>query len=208
MYWEKNSVSAFLKFKSSQATYPTSNAKSLACDTANVTSTIHALDRHAAAVRQICFSMSLCIIIFVPVCHLLRSGVAAIFGPQSGQTSAHVQSICDAMEVPHVETRWDYRYCYFRCPSTWKKLSKCLLFFRHFEYCSVNVSNERLFSMPYNSEEFILIWLFCEYFQCCLVYVFRIFYESSFLRLVRDDYSVNLYPHPKSLSKVSTNLYA
>ena len=65
------------------------------------------------------------------VCHLLRSGVAALFGPQSGTTSSHVQSICDAMEIPHIETRWDYR-------------------------------------------------------------------------LKRDDYSVNLYPHPTAISKVKT----
>ncbi|XP_068238713.1 glutamate receptor ionotropic, kainate 2-like isoform X2 [Palaemon carinicauda] len=67
------------------------------------------------------------------VCNLLRSGVAAIFGPQSGQTSSHVQSICDALEIPHIETRWDYR-------------------------------------------------------------------------LRRDDYSVNLYPHPSSLSKAYLDL--
>lgn len=36
-------------------------------------------------------------------------GVAAIFGPQSPHTASHVQSICDTMEVPHLETRWDYR---------------------------------------------------------------------------------------------------
>ncbi len=42
---------------------------------------------------------------FIKVCHLLRSGVAALFGPQSGTTSSHVQSICDAMEIPHIETR-------------------------------------------------------------------------------------------------------
>lgn len=57
--------------------------------------------------------MKLCnvvwIINFVPVCHLLRSGVAAIFGPQSAHTASHVQSICDTMEIPHLETRWDYR---------------------------------------------------------------------------------------------------
>ena len=46
---------------------------------------------------------------FSLVCHLLQSGVAAIFGPQSGQTASHVQSICDTMEVPHLETRWDFR---------------------------------------------------------------------------------------------------
>ncbi|KAK0170208.1 hypothetical protein PV328_010796 [Microctonus aethiopoides] len=43
------------------------------------------------------------------VCHLLSTGVAAIFGPQSAQTASHVQSICDTMEIPHLETRWDYR---------------------------------------------------------------------------------------------------
>ncbi|CAH1126003.1 unnamed protein product [Ceutorhynchus assimilis] len=43
------------------------------------------------------------------VCHLLRQGVAAIFGPQSPHTASHVQSICDTMEIPHLETRWDYR---------------------------------------------------------------------------------------------------
>ncbi|KAK0092566.1 hypothetical protein PV326_001143, partial [Microctonus aethiopoides] len=42
-------------------------------------------------------------------CHLLSTGVAAIFGPQSAQTASHVQSICDTMEIPHLETRWDYR---------------------------------------------------------------------------------------------------
>lgn len=45
----------------------------------------------------------------VTVCHLLRNGVAAIFGPQSAHTASHVQSICDTMEIPHLETRWDYR---------------------------------------------------------------------------------------------------
>ncbi|XP_033212072.1 glutamate receptor ionotropic, kainate 2 isoform X2 [Belonocnema kinseyi] len=43
------------------------------------------------------------------VCYLLRNGVAAIFGPQSAHTASHVQSICDTMEIPHLETRWDYR---------------------------------------------------------------------------------------------------
>lgn len=46
---------------------------------------------------------------FVTVCSLLRLGVAAVFGPQSAQISSHVQSICDTMEIPHLETRWDYK---------------------------------------------------------------------------------------------------
>ncbi|CAG0907065.1 unnamed protein product [Cyprideis torosa] len=40
---------------------------------------------------------------------MLAGGVAAIFGPQSDTTSAHVQSICDTMTIPHIELRWDYR---------------------------------------------------------------------------------------------------
>lgn len=36
-------------------------------------------------------------------------GVSSIFGPQSNSIASHVQSICDTMEVPHLETRWDYR---------------------------------------------------------------------------------------------------
>ena len=65
------------------------------------------------------------------VCKAFRSnkGLAAIFGPQSGTTSSHIQSICDTLEIPHIETRWDYR-------------------------------------------------------------------------LIRDDYSVNLYPHPRALGQV------
>ncbi|BFF90896.1 glutamate receptor ionotropic kainate 2 [Drosophila madeirensis] len=43
------------------------------------------------------------------VCGLLNIGVAAIFGPQSSHTASHVQSICDNMEIPHLENRWDYR---------------------------------------------------------------------------------------------------
>lgn len=32
-----------------------------------------------------------------------------MFGPLSGSTSKYVQSICDALEIPHVETRWDFQ---------------------------------------------------------------------------------------------------
>jgi len=41
------------------------------------------------------------------VCSALGKGVAAIFGPSSSFTAHHVQSICDAKEIPHIETRWD-----------------------------------------------------------------------------------------------------
>lgn len=43
------------------------------------------------------------------VCSLLEEGVAAVFGPQSGEASAAVRSACDVLDVPHIETHWDYR---------------------------------------------------------------------------------------------------
>ncbi len=42
------------------------------------------------------------------VCKTLETGIAGLFGPQSGVTASHIQSICDSLELPHVETRWDY----------------------------------------------------------------------------------------------------
>ncbi|XP_057367560.1 glutamate receptor ionotropic, kainate 2-like [Daphnia carinata] len=38
------------------------------------------------------------------VCQMLRNGLAAVLGPSSLSTSSHVQSICDALEIPHVNT--------------------------------------------------------------------------------------------------------
>ncbi|XP_039445715.1 glutamate receptor ionotropic, kainate 2 isoform X2 [Culex pipiens pallens] len=48
------------------------------------------------------------------LCKVLRSGVAAIFGPNSPKAAVHVQSICDEKEMPHIETRWD---AYTRLPT-------------------------------------------------------------------------------------------
>jgi len=41
------------------------------------------------------------------VCRLLRDGVAAIVGPTVAATSRHVQSVCEAVEVPHFRAHWD-----------------------------------------------------------------------------------------------------
>ncbi|XP_037579876.2 glutamate receptor ionotropic, kainate 1-like [Dermacentor silvarum] len=43
------------------------------------------------------------------MCSLLSTGIAGIFGPSSDVTSMHVQSICDALDVPHIEMRWDFQ---------------------------------------------------------------------------------------------------
>ena len=39
----------------------------------------------------------------------MEGGVVAVLGPSSAATADHIQSVCDAMEVPHVEARWDGR---------------------------------------------------------------------------------------------------
>ncbi|KAK2714937.1 glutamate receptor ionotropic, kainate 2-like isoform X3 [Artemia franciscana] len=40
------------------------------------------------------------------VCNFLRYGLVGVFGPSS-DTATHIQSLCDAFELPHVETRYD-----------------------------------------------------------------------------------------------------
>jgi len=42
-------------------------------------------------------------------CYLLEKGVVAIFGPLSKSSSEHIRSITDSMEIPYIETRWNYR---------------------------------------------------------------------------------------------------
>ncbi|XP_054706414.1 glutamate receptor ionotropic, kainate 2-like [Uloborus diversus] len=43
-------------------------------------------------------------------CRLLSYGVAGLFGPESSCAASHVRSVCDALEVPHIECRWDPGY--------------------------------------------------------------------------------------------------
>ena len=42
-------------------------------------------------------------------CRLLQQGVAAIFGPQSHASADHIKSIIDSVEIPFIDTRWNYR---------------------------------------------------------------------------------------------------
>ena len=39
---------------------------------------------------------------------MLKEKVTTIFGPQSSLSAAHVQSICDSMEIPHIEAKWGF----------------------------------------------------------------------------------------------------
>jgi len=42
-----------------------------------------------------------------PACLQVSSGVAAIFGPQNPLLGNHIQSLCDALDIPHIESRVD-----------------------------------------------------------------------------------------------------
>ena len=42
-------------------------------------------------------------------CYLLQKGVVAIFGPRSKSSSEHIKYITDSVEIPYIETRWNYR---------------------------------------------------------------------------------------------------
>lgn len=38
-----------------------------------------------------------------------HGGIAAVFGPISEISRAHVQSLCNAFEIPHIQGVWDSR---------------------------------------------------------------------------------------------------
>lgn len=44
----------------------------------------------------------------VTACDQLALGVVAIFGPSQGSCTNAVQSICNALEVPHIQLRWKH----------------------------------------------------------------------------------------------------
>ena len=41
-------------------------------------------------------------------CDQLALGVVALFGPSHSSSVSAVQSICNALEVPHIQTRWKH----------------------------------------------------------------------------------------------------
>lgn len=60
-------------------------------------------------VHVTCFSSPPLISIFLlSVCDQLALGVAAVFGPSHSSSVSAVQSICNALEVPHIQTRWKH----------------------------------------------------------------------------------------------------
>lgn len=61
-----------------------------------------------AELRPLLISL-LPLLFFLPAaCDQLSLGVVAIFGPSHSSSSNAVQSICNALEVPHVQVRWKH----------------------------------------------------------------------------------------------------
>lgn len=57
------------------------------------------------------FVVFFCVFVFVfvtPACDQLALGVGALFGPSHSSSVSAVQSICNALEVPHIQTRWKH----------------------------------------------------------------------------------------------------
>lgn len=44
---------------------------------------------------------------FISACDQVNKGVYAVFGPSDPLLGAHIHSICDALDIPHLETRVD-----------------------------------------------------------------------------------------------------
>lgn len=42
------------------------------------------------------------------VCQQMELGVQAVFGPSDQLLGSHIQSICEALALPHIETRIDF----------------------------------------------------------------------------------------------------
>lgn len=41
------------------------------------------------------------------LCRMMKNGISGVIGPSSPLSAKHVQNICDAKEIPLIETRYD-----------------------------------------------------------------------------------------------------
>lgn len=71
-------------------------------------------------------------------CDQLSLGVAAIFGPSHSSSANAVQSICNALGVPHIQTRWKHQVAdnrdvfYVNLYPDFSSLSRAILDLVHF----------------------------------------------------------------------------
>lgn len=73
-----------------------------------------------------------------PACDQLSLGVAAIFGPSHSSSANAVQSICNALGVPHIQTKWKHQVAdnrdvfYVNLYPDFSSLSRAILDLVHF----------------------------------------------------------------------------
>lgn len=53
------------------------------------------------------FQRKYALIVHVSACSQVQYGVQAVFGPSDPLLGAHIHSICDALDIPHLEARLD-----------------------------------------------------------------------------------------------------
>ena len=56
---------------------------------------------------------------FFQVCSQIEHGILALFGPSDLLLGTHVQSLCDALDIPHLEARYEIDF-----PTFSSKLSR------------------------------------------------------------------------------------
>ena len=58
-------------------------------------------------VENICFFFNIISLYFCQICNQVGYGIQALFGPNDFILGSHVQSLCDALDIPHLEARVD-----------------------------------------------------------------------------------------------------
>ena len=61
------------------------------------------------SVSKIMFYLNIYHLFILTVCRQMKEGIAAVFGPITKIPRAHVQSICNSYEIPHLNAQWDAR---------------------------------------------------------------------------------------------------
>lgn len=73
-----------------------------------ISAALRVADKMSVQVNQTCIQHLLSVALIPPVCDQLALGVVAVFGPSHSSSVSAVQSICNALEVPHIQTRWKH----------------------------------------------------------------------------------------------------
>lgn len=97
-----------LLFKSKSNAIPLNYITSLTLEFGNTSTVVICNQELSDRINQIHPAAFLLFCFFPLVCDQLALGVVAVFGPSHSSSVSAVQSICNALEVPHIQTRWKH----------------------------------------------------------------------------------------------------